>query len=149
MIALRPARARGAAALVAAAFATAALAAPPGRSSPRLVIEAPRWALEGRALALGVEPRGALAGRPLTLVVMVDGRAIDRVSCDGGRATLQIAAEHLAPGLHEVGVKTGTESSFVPVEVVARRVLWLPAGLALLLAALAILGLRRRRRRAG
>jgi hypothetical protein len=147
-----PARARAAAALVGVALAAAAAASPtdaqPGQSSSRLAVEAPGWALEGRAVELRVEPRGALAGRPLTLTVVVDGHAVDRLASDGGRTRVRIDAGHLAPGRHRIGVKTGTEASFVELRVVARRALWLPAGVALLLAALAIRAALGRRRRA-
>lgn len=133
-------------ALAALALAAVGTAAPAcgDESSPRLRLDAPSWLLEGSDARLTVTPRGPFEGRRLALTVLVDGRSAGRVEGEGARIAVRIAAEDLPAGVHEVGVKSGSERTTASLRVVPRRLLWLGLLPLILLAGLARV-LRRRR----
>jgi hypothetical protein len=103
------------------------------------------WALEGRPLAFRVETRGALAARPVNLLVFVDGRHVADARTRGGVARVEVPATALSGGgRRRIVVKTGSERTWFDVTLL--RCAWLWAGGALLLAAAGGTALLARRR---
>jgi len=130
--------------------ALGALAAAGARAeSPRLTLSGPRWAIAGSDVTVTVTTSGALAasGSSPVLTLAVDGVAVERLPSTGNRTRIVLGWQRLAPGRHEITVKTGTERAGYELEVLPRRPVWIAVGLAGL-ALGASLGLWRRARRA-
>lgn len=141
-------RATAAAIFVALAVAGTARAVPAADGevpSERLVVTGPAWSIEARPLTLAVETRGALAERPASLLVFVDGRQVAEAKTEGNTARVEVPGAALAAGSRRILIKTGSERSWIDVRVLPR--LWLWGGGAVLLAgAVGIAAVARRSR---
>lgn len=145
----RRVRAARAAVLLALALGSAASAAPADGAeatpSTRLMVAARSWSFEGWPLALRIETRGALAERPVDLLVFVDDRHVADARAERGVTRLEIPASALAGGRRRILVKSGSERAWIEVRVLPRSWLW--AGGASLVAAAGAMLLARRKRR--
>jgi hypothetical protein len=99
--------------------------------SERLRLTAPAVHFGPAPFPLRVETRGALAERPVTLTVAVNGAVLDPVRVRAGVAVIPVPKAALRAGRNQLIVKTGSERTTIEPFVVPLAA-WLPA---LLLAA--------------
>lgn len=139
-------RAPAAAALLGASLLALATAGPAAAERPRLVLTAGSPVFEGGELELAVEMRGALEDRFVTFTVTVDGEAVHKFDARGPSARHRFSDPSLTAGVHEIGIRTGSEKARIEVRVLPRWTLPAAGGTLVALATLTLFALRRRRR---
>jgi len=108
---------------LAAAALLAHLAAPlPAANTPTpdLAVAAPAFTFSKSSITVEVSLNGALAGRRLSVIAFVDRNMIRTFPAEGSRTRLVIDGLELAPGSHEILIKSGTYEArdgfrYVPV----------------------------------
>lgn len=113
--------------------------------APDLEVSAPAFTFSRSSVTLEVVQHGDLAGRRLSVIVFVDQNMIRSFPTGGDRTRLVIDDLDLAPGSHDVLVKSGTFEARDRFRVVRLRVAAAVVAAAALIAA-AIVALRRRRK---
>jgi hypothetical protein len=138
-------RRRALAALAVALGLTASAPADARPDAARLTATAPGWAVAGRPLELEIRQAGALAGRPIDVLIFLDDRRIATVRGEGDRTTVRVPTDGIPAGRHALRFKSGSERGELTVRLLPAATPWAAAALAAaLLGGIALL-LRRRR----
>jgi hypothetical protein len=134
-------------ALAVALLVFSTLPAPASVAEAPLTVHVPALSWAGDSLHVTVSQHGTLAGKKLSVHVFVDNNMIERFATGGDVTKHEVTGLELAPGSHQLLVKTGTFEATDRFRYVPALY---PAAAAALIAAVAIVGASlRRRRRAG
>lgn len=131
-------------ALVALAALLSAAPSPALPSEPDLDVAAPALSFSRRSITVEVSQRGALAGRRLSVIAFVDRNMIRSFPTGGERTKLVIDGLDLAPGAHDILIKSGSFEARDRFHFVSPLIPAAAAAIALIAAGFAV---RRRRRR--
>ncbi len=131
--------------LLFASTSLVALPVPPAGGA--LAVSASSWVSPAGPWRITLDQRGLLAGRHLAVDVFVDQNLVGRITTRADRTRTRFATPDLAPGRHDLMVKTGREVARTEFRVISWS--WLVGGGALLLSGLGAglwIALGRRRR---
>jgi len=133
------------AALAVALGLTAGTSADARPEAARLSATASGWAVAGRPLELEIRQAGALAGRPIDVLLFLDDRRIATVRGEGDRTTVRVPTDGIPAGRHTLRFKSGSERGELTVRLLPAATPWAVAALGAALLGTLALRLRRKR----